>query len=202
MISVHFWLLQVSPAFQTLEMSRQTTEVRKGSIGGGWARGQMAWGGFCVKSVTWRAILLGSLIPLLSTWVPLPSKVSCFGEKKKCHFGSWAEDGLNRVRRFRRKEMVNIVFFFKLNYKCIYIFNNYIFQRSTRVSWIAGRFFTIWATKDALVTQSCLTLCDPTCCSPPGPSVHGILQAWDVCVAMQEMQESQVWSLGWEDPLE
>ena len=32
--------------------------------------------------------------------------------KKKCHFGSWAEDGLNRVRRFRRKEMVNIVVFF------------------------------------------------------------------------------------------
>ena len=29
----------------------------------------------------------------------------------------------------------------------------------------------------ALVTQSCLTLCDPTDCSPPGFSVHGILQA-------------------------
>ena len=27
------------------------------------------------------------------------------------------------------------------------------------------------------VTQSCLTLCDPTDCSPPGSSVHGILQA-------------------------
>ena len=25
--------------------------------------------------------------------------------------------------------------------------------------------------------QSCLTLCDPTDCSPPSPSVHGILQA-------------------------
>ena len=25
--------------------------------------------------------------------------------------------------------------------------------------------------------QSCLTLCDPMDCSPPGPSVHGILQA-------------------------
>ena len=29
----------------------------------------------------------------------------------------------------------------------------------------------------ALVTQSCLTLCDPMDCSPPGSSVHGILQA-------------------------
>ena len=27
-----------------------------------------------------------------------------------------------------------------------------------------------------LVTQSCLTLCDPMGCSPPGSSVHGILQ--------------------------
>ena len=28
-----------------------------------------------------------------------------------------------------------------------------------------------------LVAQSCLTLCDPMVCSPPGFSVHGILQA-------------------------
>ena len=28
-----------------------------------------------------------------------------------------------------------------------------------------------------LVAQLCLTLCDPTDCSPPGFSVHGILQA-------------------------
>ena len=28
-----------------------------------------------------------------------------------------------------------------------------------------------------LVTRSCLTLCDPLDCSPPGSSVHGILQA-------------------------
>ena len=27
------------------------------------------------------------------------------------------------------------------------------------------------------VTQSCLTLCDPMDCSPPGSFVHGILQA-------------------------
>ena len=30
---------------------------------------------------------------------------------------------------------------------------------------------------DMLVTQSYLTLCDPMDCSPPGSSVHGILQA-------------------------
>ena len=28
-----------------------------------------------------------------------------------------------------------------------------------------------------LVTQSCLTFCDPMDCSPSGSSVHGILQA-------------------------
>ena len=28
-----------------------------------------------------------------------------------------------------------------------------------------------------LVVQSCPTLCDPMDCSPPGSSVHGILQA-------------------------
>ena len=28
-----------------------------------------------------------------------------------------------------------------------------------------------------LVTQLCLTLCDPMDCSPPGSSVHGILQS-------------------------
>ena len=27
-----------------------------------------------------------------------------------------------------------------------------------------------------LVTQSCLTLCEPMDCSPPGPSIHEILQ--------------------------
>ena len=31
--------------------------------------------------------------------------------------------------------------------------------------------------KDFVLTQSCLTLCDPMECSPPGSSVHGILQA-------------------------
>ena len=30
---------------------------------------------------------------------------------------------------------------------------------------------------DAQSLQSCLTLCDPMVCSPPGSSVHGILQA-------------------------
>ena len=31
--------------------------------------------------------------------------------------------------------------------------------------------------KERVVTQSCLTLCDPMDCSPLGSFVHGILQA-------------------------
>ena len=34
-----------------------------------------------------------------------------------------------------------------------------------------------WAGKTLLVTQLCLTLCDPMNCSLPGSSVHGIFQA-------------------------
>ena len=51
----------------------------------------------------------------------------------------------------------------------------------------AGRFFTIWASREALSEsiaaaaakslQSCPTLCDPIDGSPPGSSVPGILQA-------------------------
>ena len=39
----------------------------------------------------------------------------------------------------------------------------------------AGRFFIVWATREApcLVAQSCLTLCDPMDCSLPDFSVHG-----------------------------
>ena len=51
------------------------------------------------------------------------------------------------------------------------------------VSCIAGRFFTSWATREVCgcsiseVSQSCPTRGDPMDCSPPGSSVHGILQA-------------------------
>ena len=41
------------------------------------------------------------------------------------------------------------------------------------------------------VAQSCLTLCDPTDCSPPGSSVHGIPQAGILeCVAMPSFRAS------------
>ena len=34
-----------------------------------------------------------------------------------------------------------------------------------------------WIQKESEIAQSCLTVCDPVDCSPPGSSVHGILQA-------------------------
>ena len=53
----------------------------------------------------------------------------------------------------------------------------------TQVSCIAGRFFTVWAPREAQCIgapkslQSCLTLCDPIDRSPPDSSVLGILRA-------------------------
>ena len=35
----------------------------------------------------------------------------------------------------------------------------------------------MWKKVKVLVAQSCLTLCNPMDCSPPGTSVHGVLQA-------------------------
>ena len=57
-------------------------------------------------------------------------------------------------------------------------------RNQTRVSYIAGRFFTNWAMREALCNllaakslQLYLTLCDPIDGSPPGSPVPGILQA-------------------------
>ena len=40
-----------------------------------------------------------------------------------------------------------------------------------------SRFETAYTMKESEVAQSCPTLCDPVDCSPPGSSIHGILQA-------------------------
>ena len=54
------------------------------------------------------------------------------------------------------------------------------------------------ASVSVLVAQSCPTLCDPMDCSPPGPSVHGILQARileRVPFRLQGTFPTQVWNL-------
>ena len=50
-----------------------------------------------------------------------------------------------------------------------------------------------------LVTQSCLTLCDPVDCSPPGSSVHGLSQAgileWVAIPFSRESSQPRDWTL-------
>ena len=41
----------------------------------------------------------------------------------------------------------------------------------------SGKVISSWKLRKSEVAQSCPTLCDPMDCSPPGSSVHGILQA-------------------------
>ena len=50
-------------------------------------------------------------------------------------------------------------------------------QRKEGVWLILGIRVNVMGRKKMLVDQSCLTLCDPTDCNPPGSSVHGILRA-------------------------
>ena len=52
---------------------------------------------------------------------------------------------------------------------------NILLDKNTQQPGIEGNFPNLIKLK--LVTQSCLTLCDPMDYSPPGSSVHGILQA-------------------------
>ena len=52
------------------------------------------------------------------------------------------------------------------------------------------------------VAQSCPTLRDPMDCSLPASSVHGIFQARALEWVASAMQETQVQSLGQDDPLE
>jgi len=88
------------------------------------------------------------------------------------------------------------------------------------VSFAAGRFFTIWATREAhnvtfilkhwilkqkqipwcvkaLVARSCPTPHDPGDCRPPGFSIHGIPQAkiWEwVAISFSKMPWTYIWN--------
>ena len=50
-----------------------------------------------------------------------------------------------------------------------------LFQRTTNIIQGCVMYYGTWVCAKSL--QSCLTLCDPMDCSPPGSSAHGILQA-------------------------
>ena len=64
----------------------------------------------------------------------------------------------------------------KASFLCIYI---YIFfynhTEDNKKRQVSSLFFSLKVKMS--VTQSCLTLCDPMACTPPGSSVYGILQA-------------------------
>ena len=53
---------------------------------------------------------------------------------------------------------------------------------------------------EVLVAQLCPTLCDPVNCSPPGSSVHGILQAriseW-VTISLHQFTRGSSWPRDW-----
>ena len=49
-------------------------------------------------------------------------------------------------------------------------------EKCTKYFSIVYLYIIIMHEKESLVAQSCPTLCDPTDCSLPGSSVHGILQ--------------------------
>ena len=62
----------------------------------------------------------------------------------------------------------------------IYSLNGIFF--GNKKEWSTDTFYKadephIYYESESEVAQSCLTLCDPVDCSPPGSSVHGILQA-------------------------
>ena len=53
-----------------------------------------------------------------------------------------------------------------------------------------------WKVK-AFVSQSCLTICNPIDCSPPGSSVHGILQARILQWFVMPFSRGSSWSRDW-----
>ena len=71
----------------------------------------------------------------------------------------------------------------------------------TWVSHIAGRFFTIWATRETQKTMGATfkSLTPSTRAKPLMNFSHLWHQLWFTRV-LPAMQETQIWSLGWEDP--
>ena len=57
-----------------------------------------------------------------------------------------------------------------------FVLTKLIICKDVRISW-TELYSPKFTCAVCFVTQSCLTLCDSMSCSPPGSSVHGILQA-------------------------
>ena len=68
-----------------------------------------------------------------------------------------------------------LVFFFLINFYWRIVALQYCVHFYCIAKWISHMYTHAWV--HAPLLQSYLTLCDPMDCSPPGSSVHGILQA-------------------------
>ena len=64
-----------------------------------------------------------------------------------------------------------------LQCKCRYVGDGVLLHRRAPLGKSDSWLVDLGSAVACSVTQLCLTLCDPVDCSPPGSSVHGILQA-------------------------
>ena len=113
-----------------------------------------------------------------SSWPRDRTRVSCIGRWILFH---WVMRETQKVKSHTRFWGLSI----KRNVKWL-ITNFHIIT-----CWNKNIFYML-----VLVTQSCPTLCDPTDCSPPGSSVHGIFQArilvWVAIPLLQRIFLTQV----------
>ena len=75
----------------------------------------------------------------------------------------------------------------------------FLLVKSEGRKWIMSRFLSVLVVVVVLVAQGCPILCNPTDCSPPGSSVHEILQAriLEWVVIPFSRGSSQPWDQTW-----
>ena len=75
----------------------------------------------------------------------------------------------------------------------------FLLVKSEGRKWIMSRFLSVLVVVVVLVAQGCPILCNPTDCSPPGSSVHEILQAriLEWVVIPFSRGSSQPWGQTW-----
>ena len=97
----------------------------------------------------------------------------------QCRASSLLSEPLLFFKRGREMLMLQMFRTAKLNEMFTALWKVFDAQKMLRPFWLRGRDLVLqpWNKVKVKVAQSCPTLCDPMVCSPPGSSVHGILQA-------------------------
>ena len=111
---------------------------------------------------------------LYTAWEPL----SCLEHEKNRNTGDSLGKAENNTIYRREKRLRSSISLFKLitcDLRKLLTLLKY-WHRYNR-NWGILRSWRVYLSRSVLVAQSCPTLCDPMDCSPPGSSVHGILQA-------------------------